>query len=76
LIIAFAAAPADPQDFTSLVSAPDRTEADRQNDKKRDPVKLLAFVAPKPGWHHDCSLPRGHSSEKLVLPDRIELSSQ
>ena len=32
-------------DYAAIVAAPDRTEADMQTDKRRDPVKLLAFTA-------------------------------
>ena len=28
-------------DYAAIVAAPDRTEADVQTDKRRDPVKLL-----------------------------------
>ena len=31
-------------DYAAIVAAPDRTEADMQTDKRRDPVKLLAFT--------------------------------
>jgi len=30
-------------------AAPDRTDADLQTDKRRDPVKLLAFTGARPG---------------------------
>ena len=36
-------------DYAALVAAPDRTEADVQTDKRRDPVKLLAFTGAHPG---------------------------
>jgi predicted methyltransferase len=38
------------QDYSSLLAAPDRTDADRENDKKREAEKLLTFIGPKPGW--------------------------
>ena len=47
---AFAAASSYAQDYPSLLAAPDRTDADRQNDKKREAEKLLAFIGAKPGW--------------------------
>jgi predicted methyltransferase len=31
-------------DYAAIVAAPDRTDADREIDKRRDPVKLLAFT--------------------------------
>jgi predicted methyltransferase len=36
-------------DYAAIVAAPDRTEADTQTDKRRDPVKLLAFTGAHPG---------------------------
>ena len=31
-------------DYSAIIAAPDRTEADLQTDKRRDPVKLLALL--------------------------------
>jgi predicted methyltransferase len=31
-------------DYAAIVAAPDRSDADRETDKRRDPVKLLAFT--------------------------------
>jgi predicted methyltransferase len=68
-----AAPSAHAQDFTALVAAPDRTEADRQADAKRNPVALLAFIAPKPGWQVlDMAAGGGYSTElmaRAVAPD-------
>src|SRR5262249_6732878 len=36
-------------DYSAIIASPDRTDADLQTDKRRDPVKLLAFTA---RWHH------------------------
>src|SRR5262245_58938081 len=36
-------------DYPAIIAAPDRTDADLQTDKRRDPVKLLAFTAAHPG---------------------------
>ena len=36
-------------DFAALVAAPDRSDADRTADKRRDPVKILAFSGVRPG---------------------------
>ncbi|WP_315836136.1 class I SAM-dependent methyltransferase [Bradyrhizobium prioriisuperbiae] len=61
------AQPARAQDYTALVAATDRSEADRQADAKRDPVKLLAFVAPKPGWRVlDMAAGAGYSTELMA----------
>ena len=36
-------------DYTAVIAAPDRTEADLQADKRRDPLKFLAFTGARPG---------------------------
>ncbi len=55
------------QDFSALIAAQDRTDADRQTDKRRDPVKLLEFVAPQPGWRVlDMSAGAGYSTELMA----------
>lgn len=36
-------------DFAAIVAAPDRSEADRKTDERRDPVKLFAFTGVGPG---------------------------
>src|ERR1700719_3911908 len=36
-------------DYALLMAAPDRSEADRQADKRRDPVPFLAFAGLRPG---------------------------
>jgi predicted methyltransferase len=36
-------------DYAAIVAAPDRTEADRKTDQRRDPVKLFAFTGVGPG---------------------------
>ena len=70
---AFAAASSYAQDYPSLLAAPDRTDADRQNDKKREAEKLLTFIGAKPGWRVlDMSAGAGYSTElmaRAVAPD-------
>jgi predicted methyltransferase len=34
---------------SAIVASPDRTAADRENDKRRKPEQMLAFVDPRPG---------------------------
>src|SRR5262245_5244679 len=36
-------------DYAAIVAAPDRSEADRKTDQRRDPVKLFAFAGVGPG---------------------------
>jgi len=69
----FAGASSYAQDYPSLLAAPDRTDADRQNDKKREAEKLLTFIGAKPGWRVlDMSAGAGYSTElmaRAVAPD-------
>ena len=37
------------QDYAAIVAAPDRSEADRQTDQRRQPEKMLAFAGVKTG---------------------------
>lgn len=73
LSISMLSAPAMAQDYSVIVAAPDRSEADRQNDAKRNPVALLAFVGAKPGMRVlDMSAGGGYSTELMarsVAPD-------
>src|SRR6476619_7342660 len=54
-------------DYAALVAAPDRTEADVQTDKRRDPVKLLAFTGTHPGIKVlDMGAGGGYSTELMA----------
>lgn len=55
------------QDYAALMAAPDRTDADRQNDKRRDPVALLTFAGPRTGWKIlDMGAGAGYSTELMA----------
>ena len=55
------------QDYAAIVAAPDRSDADRQTDKRRDPVKLLAFTGVKPGMSVlDIGAGGGYSTELMA----------
>lgn len=55
------------QDYAAVIAAPDRSDADRQTDKRRDPVKLLAFAGPKPGMTVlDMGAGGGYSTELMA----------
>jgi predicted methyltransferase len=55
------------QDYAAIVAAPDRAEADRQTDKRRDPVKLLAFTGVKTGMTVlDMGAGGGYSTELMA----------
>ncbi|MCC6775525.1 MAG: class I SAM-dependent methyltransferase [Hyphomicrobiales bacterium] len=54
-------------DYAAIVAAPDRTEADQQTDKRRDPVKLLSFAGVRPGMKVlDMGAGGGYSTELLA----------
>ena len=55
------------QDAATIVAAPDRSDADRQTDARRDPLKLLAFSGVRPGMKVlDMGAGGGYSSELLA----------
>jgi predicted methyltransferase len=55
------------QDYRAIVALPDRTEADRQTDKRRNPVDLLTFTGPKTGWKVlDMGAGAGYSTELMA----------
>ena len=62
-------------DYASLLAAPDRSEADREADKRRDPVPLLVLAAPRPGMKVlDMGAGAGYSSElmaRAVAPNGV-----
>ncbi|HEY2243574.1 MAG TPA: methyltransferase domain-containing protein [Xanthobacteraceae bacterium] len=62
-------------DYAGLVAAPDRSEADRDADKRRDPTPFLTFAAPRPGMKVlDMGAGGGYSSElmaRAVAPNGV-----
>src|SRR5258708_12322028 len=44
VIVGGATAQSTTPDYAALIAAADRSPADRETDKRRDPVKLLAFT--------------------------------
>jgi predicted methyltransferase len=51
-------------DYAALMAAPDRSDADRQADKRRDPVPFLAFAGLRPGMKVlDMGAGAGYSTE-------------
>jgi len=61
------------QNYSEIVAASDRSEADRQTDRRRDPEKLLAFTGVKTGMSVlDMGAGGGYSTElmaRAVGPD-------
>ena len=55
------------QDYTAIVAAPDRTDADRQTDQRRQPEKMMAFTGVKTGMKvMDLVSSGGYSAELLA----------
>jgi predicted methyltransferase len=54
-------------DYAALLAAPDRSDADRQADKRRDPVPFLAFAGLRPGMKVlDMGAGGGYSTELVA----------
>ena len=54
-------------DYAALIAAPDRSDADREADKRRDPLPLLKFAAPRPGMKVlDMGAGGGYSTELMA----------
>jgi predicted methyltransferase len=54
-------------DYAAIVAATDRSDADRQADKRRDPVPLLAFTGVRPGMKVlDLGAGGGYSTELMA----------
>ena len=68
LVFASAAAVAQSApDYAAIVAAPDRSDADREIDKRRDPAKLLAFTGVRAGMKVlDMGAGGGYSTELMV----------
>src|ERR1700736_853497 len=59
-----ASAQAGAPDYAALMAAADRSDADRQADKRRDPVPFLAFAGLRPGMKvFDMGAGAGYSTE-------------
>jgi predicted methyltransferase len=69
-MLAATAAPAQDAkapDYEAIVAAPDRADADRQVDQRRQPAKMLAFAGVKPGMKIlDMEASAGYSTELLA----------
>lgn len=69
------AADAKAPDYEAIVAAPDRSDADRQTDQRRQPAKMLAFTGATSGMKVlDMEANAGYSTELLaraVAPDGV-----
>jgi predicted methyltransferase len=67
VMAAAAPLPATAQDYAAIVGAPDRSDADRNTDKRRDPLKLLNFIGVKEGMKVlDMEAGAGYTTELLA----------
>jgi len=69
LLAACATAPASvtQEQAAAIVAARDRTAADRENDARRKPAELLAFIGVRPGMTAlDISAARGYTTELIA----------
>ena len=68
IVIAAAVVPqAAAQDYGAIVAAPDRSDADRNTDKRRDPLKLLNFIGVQQGMKvFDMEAGAGYTTELLA----------
>jgi predicted methyltransferase len=54
-------------DYAAVIAAPDRSDTDREIDKRRDPVKLLAFTGARAGMKVlDMGAGGGYSTELMA----------
>lgn len=54
-------------DYEAIVASPDRSDADRQTDARRQPAKMLAFTGVRPGMKVlDMGAGAGYSTELLA----------
>ncbi len=66
-LVPTARADTPPPDYAAIIAAPDRTDADRKNDARREAVKLLAFTGVLPGWKViDMAAGAGYSTELMA----------
>src|SRR5215813_15256234 len=67
LLVAGCVATAPPPNYSDIIAAPDRTEADRKNDERRKPDELLAFTGARPGMKVlDMGAGGGYSTELMA----------
>jgi len=78
LVAAMAGGPASAQtalDYAALLAAPDRSEADRTADQRRDPLPFLSFAGVRPGMKVlDMGAGGGYSTElmaRAVAPNGV-----
>jgi predicted methyltransferase len=67
LVLLAGCATAPLPNYSAIVAAPDRSDADRKNDQRRNPVELFAFTGARPGMKVlDLGAGGGYSTELLA----------
>src|ERR1700689_2960010 len=67
LLIAAGASAQPAADYAAIVAAPDRSDADRQADQRREPLPFLVFTAARPGMKVlDMGAGGGYSTELMA----------
>jgi predicted methyltransferase len=67
VVTAFGAHAQKEPDYAGIIAAPDRSEGDRNIDKRRNPVQLLAFTGVRPGMSVlDMGAGGGYSTELMA----------
>jgi len=67
LLIAAGASAQPAPDYAAIVAAPDRSDADRQADQRREPLPFLVFTAARPGMKVlDMGAGGGYSTELMA----------
>jgi predicted methyltransferase len=66
-VVSAAAQDAKKPDYEAIVASPDRSDADRQTDQRRQPAKMLAFTGVRTGMNVlDMGAGAGYSTELLA----------
>jgi predicted methyltransferase len=75
IVVAASAVQAQAPDYATLIAAPDRSEADRTADKRRNPLPFLVFTGARPGMKVlDMGAGAGYSTElmaRAVAPNGV-----
>ena len=67
IVTVFGAAAQKEPDYAAIIAAPDRSEGDRNIDKRRNPTKLLEFTGARPGMSVlDMGAGGGYSTELMA----------
>jgi predicted methyltransferase len=54
-------------DYAAILAAPDRSDADKKNDERRDALQVLQFTGVRPGWKVlDMAADAGYSTELMA----------